>query len=682
MYNPSGSDDGREWIEIYNNGTAEISLEGWKFLENNIYHDLNPYNGNFSFYPKEFAVIVDNREFFLEDYPEYNQTLFDSSWTSLSNSGENISIVDDNLTIIDSVFYNTTLADGNGKSLERFSYGWNESSSIGGSPGKPNNDTIIIVDPIINLKGMKIDINLEEILYLGITYNSLFKITNQDHVSGITDSINVTIGYNITRKNQSIKSEIITITGINSYKTSGTGSFTPDQAGNYTISGWIINSTVNDTNYEDDVIKSNFTVIDTTNIPCNISLNLSIHNFTLVEGESIKFYNNLNNETYPYIIEYWIEDFFGNIYKNKYNTSNTNQKSWKTNIVEEDRVLFIKSKLYLFCNDSDPNDNQAESMFIVKGSESGSTKKTESSIEITDFDDDVKFGEIIDVDVEIYKADTSKYSISLWVEDDGEKISKSSKIHLKEKFSSFTGQVPIILKDNCNRKYDEGKYELVVEGLGEKVEEKINILDQTSCPKKTSETKTEKKSNKKFEYELLAYPEYVIDNDIESKIFLVNNDDEDYDIKIWSYVYRGKKCYSGDRKENLQNIKLSKDETTVVELKNTVKDIEPGDYKLKVLINKNNQKTDKQIIREIEVMDFEKVEDVITLSKNNQEQNTNIPIKEKASSNNPETTLSLSDIIIFESMNMKINNNIVYMIFFLLITLIAFLLIKKEMALT
>ena len=80
---------------------------------------------------------------------------------------------------------------------------------------------------------------------------------------------------------------------------------------------------------------------------------------------------------------------------------------------------------------------------------------------------------------------------------------------------------------------------------------------------------------------------------------LDNNNDVDIPIKVWSYVYRGSKSYSGDREENKQEFILKAHSLHIIELENIVEDAEPGNYKFKVVLNKNNQKTNSQITKDI-----------------------------------------------------------------------------------
>ena len=72
MYNPSGSDSSHEWLEIYNNGTYSIDIGGWKFYENDVNHALTPIYGKRVLNSGDYAIIADEWETFLLDYPKFN----------------------------------------------------------------------------------------------------------------------------------------------------------------------------------------------------------------------------------------------------------------------------------------------------------------------------------------------------------------------------------------------------------------------------------------------------------------------------------------------------------------------------------------------------------------------------------------------------------------------------------
>ena len=138
MYNPSGTDEGHEWLEIYTNDSVNIS--GWKFYEADTNHGLTLINGRWVI--DGYAIIVDNWNLFLADYPTYNGTLIDSSWGTLSNSGENLSLKDGRGNFIDSVIYSDSAREG--YSLELYNGIWYESHTINGTPGAANTEAACV----------------------------------------------------------------------------------------------------------------------------------------------------------------------------------------------------------------------------------------------------------------------------------------------------------------------------------------------------------------------------------------------------------------------------------------------------------------------------------------------------------------------------------------------------------
>jgi len=140
-----------------------------------------------------------------------------------------------------------------------------------------------------------------------------------------------------------------------------------------------INETVNETINE--TINESINETNTTNF-CNPSLTIETCKINYYNKEQIKFRHVIANKTEPYQIEYWIEDLFGEIIKSKYNTTNTNEKSYTPSIKEKDKILLIKSILYIECNDTNLSNNHAEkTIFVVNPdySEEKDDKKTSSN---------------------------------------------------------------------------------------------------------------------------------------------------------------------------------------------------------------------------------------------------------------------------------------------------------------
>lgn len=120
MYNlETGSDDGREWIEIFNSDSTSVDLTDWIFYENNTKHGLSIIQGNAILPPSGYAVISSEPNKFLLDNPTYLGTIFDSAF-SLNNDGENLAIKNKELAIIDELnYYSSWGANGDGRSLQR-----------------------------------------------------------------------------------------------------------------------------------------------------------------------------------------------------------------------------------------------------------------------------------------------------------------------------------------------------------------------------------------------------------------------------------------------------------------------------------------------------------------------------------------------------------------------------------
>lgn len=121
MYDlPTGSDTGREWVELRNGTNSSIDLSGWKFSESGGDHTLTLNSGGLTLPSGGFAVIADNPIAFLADWPGFSGTLLDSTAFTLSNTGETVAIKNSLLEIIDQFTYSTTTgATGDGNSLQR-----------------------------------------------------------------------------------------------------------------------------------------------------------------------------------------------------------------------------------------------------------------------------------------------------------------------------------------------------------------------------------------------------------------------------------------------------------------------------------------------------------------------------------------------------------------------------------
>ncbi|MBP6856620.1 MAG: lamin tail domain-containing protein [Candidatus Pacebacteria bacterium] len=124
MYDLAGTDTDHEWIELHNDSSSSITLEGYKFNDG-ANHGLNapPVNGgagSLSVPANGYVILAANATVFKNDYPSYSGTVIDTVM-ALANEGDSLSIVDSNNDVIDSVTYTKSQGGaGDGNSLGSF----------------------------------------------------------------------------------------------------------------------------------------------------------------------------------------------------------------------------------------------------------------------------------------------------------------------------------------------------------------------------------------------------------------------------------------------------------------------------------------------------------------------------------------------------------------------------------
>jgi len=119
MYDASGSDDGHEWVEVTNEGSAPVDISKYKFAEGGTNHALKLISGTATLAPATSAIIADDAQTFKTDWPAFNGTLFDSTF-NLSNAGETLALKNASSSVEDVISYSSSMgASGDGGSLHR-----------------------------------------------------------------------------------------------------------------------------------------------------------------------------------------------------------------------------------------------------------------------------------------------------------------------------------------------------------------------------------------------------------------------------------------------------------------------------------------------------------------------------------------------------------------------------------
>ncbi len=282
---------------------------------------------------------------------------------------------------------------------------------------------------------------------------------------------------------------------------------------------------------------------DTITSDCSGSINIETNSDIIKSGESIKFTPSINfTDGIEFIIEYYITDIFGEIVKAKTNTTNTNQKSYTPKIEEADKVFIINENLYLLCDNIELVDSAQKNFVVFNDNLEQSIQEPFLEIQTiyTGSDERAKFGEILNVKIKANKGNSSKRSIKIFVED----LSKETSINI-DSSGEFT--IPIQIPMNCDKKFTEGRYLLVAEGLGKREYEGVDIYGFAECNKKEKNTTINNSSIEiqSFYTRTKVFEEnknITINSNIHNKDFSQditinfrhNNHTESYDVKIMS----------------------------------------------------------------------------------------------------------------------------------------------------
>jgi len=345
---------------------------------------------------------------------------------------------------------------------------------------------------------VEVEIIFSDVINSSEEYSEFLLIRNNDDTIGVDDSLYINVSYNLTFNNSLILN-FSTIKKINYYTKSGMGLINISENGTYYFCAYIYGLNYNDTNLENNyeckeiiVVGENYTYNSATNHTtynvstnntnnnslnisennetniiddCNFSINIKIKNKLLELGEKQEFTilaDNISKTKYNHIVEYWVEDLFENIIKNKINTTSTSVKSFTPSFEEEEKTFLIKAKVHE-CN------LETYELFSVKSNNEQEEKETELKII---YPQKVNYEDIFLVELEGFKANTRKTLISIWVEDENKKISEITKVYVLQKYKKFHFKVPVVFKET---KIENKEYLLIIDGLNIRKEELIEI---------------------------------------------------------------------------------------------------------------------------------------------------------------------------------------------------------------
>ncbi len=244
-------------------------------------------------------------------------------------------------------------------------------------------------------------------------------------------------------------------------------------------------------------------------------------------------------------------------------------------------------------------------------------------------DQKVKWGEQFDVKLEVYKGNATRSSISAWVEKEGRKVSDETTLNAYDQYQHYSLTIPVQLIPNCDGAVADGAARVLVEGLGLQKEQELTIegRDTDVCQEikvevteksrerskgRSTKATTTKTSTKNPSFQLLELPASLEPGGVLRAQVQILNDVKPHEYQVWSYIYRGNKCYTcqestAPKEANVQKFRLDGQEAKVVDFLLKVDDaVKEGEYKIKVKINKDNQKTNKELTNSIYVLEPKK----------------------------------------------------------------------------
>jgi|ETN02SMinimDraft_4_1059925.scaffolds.fasta_scaffold44913_2 hypothetical protein len=138
-----------DWVELYNPTSETISIENWKFKDENDEH-VYTIDEVISLGADEYLVLCTNSSAFSDLFPDVENYIGDIGF-GLESDGELIRLFDSNESLVDSVEYDNeypwpTEPNGNGPTLELIhpsldnnrAENWAASNSNNGTPGEIN----------------------------------------------------------------------------------------------------------------------------------------------------------------------------------------------------------------------------------------------------------------------------------------------------------------------------------------------------------------------------------------------------------------------------------------------------------------------------------------------------------------------------------------------------------------
>jgi len=626
MYDPAGSDSGNEWIEIYNDENFSINLSGWTLFEGDTNHQIQVFQGSFVMQPGEFVILAEDATSFNQSHG-FSGSILDTSWGSLSNSGENLSLEDPSqLTIAETSYDSSFGAAGNGKSLEYFD-GWVESVVFSGTPGATNS-----ILTLINFSSYFNAITITEVMpdpdgddnaaksggeWVELYNPTPFLLELEGFVLYDSDPSHLLY---VTDMNTDGNSSLAPYSYLVVYRDLDSD-FTLNNLGFEQVQFAFPNLTVIDSaSYSRTEGNFSWSKLDSWGISaptpgksnsnvslgdCDYSVDVSLAAPAFLNGSDVEFsiivsrsYGDPSNLT----LERWIEDLFGQrmLSYDALNFSIVNRKTstLSPNLASDDYRVFANITS-ISCNDALPENNFDSELLVVREEPrvSASSLRIASVLDLGS-DQRARFGQGIRARIQSNRGNSSQSTVKAWVGRGGFRISKISTFSLPE-YTSQDLTLPIQIDANCDDDTDDGSYSVYAEGFGLKDSFPLEVRGITDdlCQEVSVQT-SQRLPELEVSFDPQSIPETITDPKTLPILLAVrNNDDEDHTLTFWSYFYRGSKSYSGERQTNQREVLIDAGDEKHIELPTIFHPQDPGEYRLRAVYLKDDLSTEHSLTR-------------------------------------------------------------------------------------
>ncbi len=301
-----------------------------------------------------------------------------------------------------------------------------------------------------------------------------------------------------------------------------------------------------------------------------------------------------------------IRDLTGNFVKsykpwtNRTVTSRKSSSKYSPNL-KKGKSYLLTAQMEVNCEDQELASNSIQQIFTLLDDPLGN----DSNIIIEKIydlgsDETASFGQTIRAKVKVYKGDTKKEVVALWMENEEHKITKQSKVYLPDIFTHYEITIPVQIKPNCDLDYESDTYILKAQGLGDETAFQIEVAgtQDSICPKESLA-----KQQPDLLVDITEYPTDARSNSqIETTIYIENNDNRHHNLKMWSYLFKGSTSYSGERESNLKEVFIEKRGSKQTVFKNNLEDIPAGDYNLMLRYTVDDGEKEKRVLRTIQII--------------------------------------------------------------------------------